>query len=145
MALVRMQTPRTLTRDPMFDAVDRLFDLAQGAAAPAAAGPDVPTDLYETDEAWVLEMAVPGLAADDLDVALENRDLTVRADLPAHEGEDRRYWRRGLPRGTVSRTFRLPDGVDADAVAARVHDGLLTLTLPKAHEAKVKKIAIDAN
>ena len=145
MALVRMQSPRTFARDPMVDAVDRLFDLAQGTTPPTPAGPDVATDLYETDEAWVLEMAVPGLAADDLDVALENRDLTVRADLPAHEGDDRRYWRRGLPRGTLSRTFRLPDGVDADAVAARVHDGLLTLTLPKVSEAKVKKIAIDAN
>jgi HSP20 family protein len=146
MALVRTRPTRTWGIDPEpFDSIDRLFERLTGPAYATAteAVNAYPFDLYETDEAIVLEMAVPGVDADDLDVSIEGRQLSIRARAPEAEGEGRRYWTQTIPRGDIGRTVKLPVGVDADGVAARVRDGLLTLTMPKVHEAKVKKIAID--
>ncbi|MFO7546612.1 MAG: Hsp20/alpha crystallin family protein [Trueperaceae bacterium] len=104
-----------------------------------------PVDLYETAENVVLEMAVPGVRADQLDVSLEGRQLTIRgsvAEVP--EDDQRRYWLQGIPRGEFTRTVTVPSGVDVDNIQARVDQGLLTLTMPKVAEAKSRKIAITA-
>jgi HSP20 family protein len=146
MALVRTRPIRTWGLDPEpLDSIDRLFERLTGPAYATAADAvnAYPFDLYETDDAIVLEMAVPGVDADDIDLSIEGRQLSIRATVPEAGGEDRRYWTQTIPRGDVGRTVKLPVGVDADAVSARVRDGLLTLTMPKVHEAKVKKIAID--
>jgi HSP20 family protein len=91
----------------------------------------------------VLEMAVPGVQVQDLDVSIEGRRLTISGTLPNLADDDgRRYWLQTIPRGQFSRTVSLPAGVDLDNVDARVHEGLLTLTMPKAASAKARKIAI---
>jgi len=102
-----------------------------------------PVDLYETPENVVLEMAVPGVRPDELDVSLEGRQLTIRgtvAELP--EDDQRRYWLQGIPRGEFTRSVTVPSGVDVDNIHAHVDQGLLTLTMPKVAEAKARKIAI---
>lgn len=146
MALVRTRPIRTWSNESdAFDPIDRLFERL---AAPSYAGSAdalhaYPFDLYETDEAIVLEMAVPGVDADELDLSIEGRQLSIRATVPEPSADDRRYWTQTIPRGDIGRTVKLPVGVDVDSVNARVRDGLLVLTMPKVHEAKVKKIAID--
>lgn len=147
MALVRTRQPRAWgmqTADP-FDTIDRLFDrmTAPTLAPDGGMAQAYPYDLYETDEALVLEMAVPGVTAESIDLSVEGRQLTIRASVPEVEDEGRRYWTQGIPRGEIGRTVKLPAGIDLDAVQARVRDGLLLLTLPKVQEAKVKKIAIE--
>ena len=128
--------------DP-FDAFDRMLQqMSTGAYADPSDGGAAPYDLYETDEAFVLEMAVPGVSADMLDVGVEGLQLTIRAEIPESEGEGRRYWTRNVPRGDIARTVKLPASIDVDAVRATVRDGVLSLTLPKAHEAKVRKIDV---
>lgn len=104
---------------------------------------DTGMDLYETEDALVLELAVPGLTAEAIDVSVEGRRLKVRADLPAaDEDEGRRYFMRSLPRGRFARTVRLPSSVDTEAIEAQVQAGLLTLRMPKAVTAKARKIEI---
>jgi len=124
--------------DDLFEGFERLFDdVARGDAQGLA------MDFYESEEALVLELAVPGATASAIDVSVEGRQLTVRAELPpVPEGESRRYWLRTLPRGAFSRTVRLPVGVDVDGIEARVQNGLLALRMPKAAEAKVRKLEI---
>lgn len=146
MALVRTRPIRTWgTESDPFDGIDRLFERLTGPAYAGSADTlhAYPFDLYETDDAIVLEMAVPGVDPDDLDLSIEGRQLSIRATVPETDAEGRRYWTQTIPRGDIGRTVKLPVGVDADAVSARVRDGVLTLTMPKVHEAKVKKIAID--
>ena len=128
--------------DP-FSAIDRLFqDL--GGSVGSRADALYPMDLFETDDALVIELAVPGVQADDLDISIEGRQLTIRASLPAiPDDEQRRYWLQAIPRGAFTRTVRLPANVDTDAVQANVHDGMLVLRLAKAAEAKVRKVAIE--
>lgn len=146
MALVRSRPIRAWGMEPdPFDSIDRLFErmTAPSAAATVDTTQAYPFDLYETDDAMVLEMAVPGLTADELDLSIEGRQLSIRATVPEPEEDGRRYWTQSIPRGEIGRTVKLPTGVDAESVHARVRDGLLVLTLPKVHEAKVKKIAIE--
>ena len=144
MNLVRTRPVRTVrpVLDP-FDAFDRMLQqMSTGPYADRHESAGAPYDLYETDEALVLEMAVPGVAADMLDVGIEGRQLTVRAEIPEPDDEGRRYWTRNVPRGAISRTVKLPASVDVDGVHATARDGVLTLTLPKAQEAKVRKIDV---
>ncbi|MFA5551356.1 MAG: Hsp20/alpha crystallin family protein [Trueperaceae bacterium] len=106
-----------------------------------------PIDLYETSDEVVLVMAVPGMRPDQLDISLEGRQLSIRGTLPeaeegADETEERSYWVRSIPRGEFQRIVTVPAGVDADAIQATVDQGLLTLTLPKATEAKARKIDV---
>ena len=124
--------------EELFDGFERLFDdVGRGDANGLA------MDFYETEDTLVLELAVPGVASNGIDVSVEGRQLTVRAELPAApEGESRRYWLRSLPRGAYTRTVRLPVGVDVEAIEARVHNGVLNLRMPKAAEAKVRKLQI---
>ena len=143
MTLIRTRPIRTTTPDALFDPFDRLFDLMSSSTPTRDI--DTPMDLYETDDALVLELAVPGLTASDLDVSIEGRDLTIRADVATPDTEGRRYWTRTIPRGQTTRSLKLPNSVDVDRVEARVQDGLLILTMPKVNEAKVKKIEIQAN
>jgi len=143
MTLIRTRPIRTTTPDALFDPFDRLFDLMSSSTP--TRDTDTPMDLYETDDALVLELAVPGLTASDLDVSIEGRDLTIRADVATPDTEGRRYWTRTIPRGQTTRSLKLPNSVDVDRVEARVQDGLLILTMPKVNEAKVKKIEIQAN
>lgn len=132
----------TLGDDP-FSAIDRLFqDL--GGTVGSRDDANYPMDLFENDEALVIELAVPGVKADDLDISVEGRQLTIRASLPAiPEGEQRRYWLQAIPRGALTRTVRLPANVDVDGVRASVNDGMLTLRMAKVAEAKVRKIEIE--
>lgn len=129
---------RRSVADELFNGFERLFDdVSRGDAQGLA------MDFYENEDALVLELAVPGVTSSGVDVSVEGRQLTVRAELPAApEGEARRYWMRSLPRGAFTRTVRLPVGVDVDSIEARVQNGLLSLRMPKAAEAKVRKLEI---
>ena len=143
MALVRTARPFPVARvaapEDLFDGFERLFE----DAFPTRSDVPVAMDLYETDEALVLELGVPGLTAEAIDVAVEGRQLTVRAELPAAPAEEaRRYWVRTMPRGAFTRSVRLPSGVDTEAIDARVQAGMLTLRMPKVAEAKVRKVEI---
>jgi len=124
--------------------LERFVDEAVGATlAEEFAG--YPFDLYETGEQVVFEMAVPGLKAEDLDITLEERTLTVRGQFPeAPDAQERRYWFRTIPRGAFSRTVTLPVPVQADAIKARVQGGLLTIELPKVAQAQARKISVQA-
>jgi HSP20 family molecular chaperone IbpA len=92
--------------DDLFDGFERLFeDVARSD------GSGLAMDFYENEEALVLELAVPGVTASSIDVSVEGRQLTVRAELPsAPEGEPRRYWLRTLPARRVQPHRPSPDG-----------------------------------
>jgi HSP20 family protein len=145
MALMRTRTrPESWNlANNLFQDFDRFFN---DVAAPVAnLTPNYPADLYETDEQVVFEMAVPGVKVEDLDISVEGRQLFVRGKLPTTEDENRRYWVKAIPTGEFTRTVTLPNGVNTDNVEANVQHGILRVALPKVAEAKVKKIAINAN
>jgi HSP20 family protein len=96
-------------------------------------------DVREEEEAYVLSALVPGLKAEDLNIQVLDDVVRIEGQYPQDEGE---YLLRELPRGSFSRTLRLPAPLDADRVEARIAEGVLTLILPKAESVKPKKIKI---
>ncbi|ADH63935.1 MAG: Hsp20/alpha crystallin family protein [Deinococcota bacterium] len=124
----------------LFNEFDRLW--SEVASSFGRWAESYPVDLYETGEEVVLEMAVPGISKDDLDISLEGRQLTIRGNYNPAASEERRYWLQGIPRGAFSRTLTLPAGVEVDKVQATVHNGLLRISMPKTPEAKARRIAV---
>jgi len=96
-------------------------------------------NVQEQDDAFVLSALVPGFSADDLNIQVLEDVVRIDGEYQQDENE---YLMRELPHGSFSRTLRLPTVIDADHVEAKIADGVLTLTLPKAESAKPKKIQI---
>lgn len=144
MALVRNARTLPVRRyalDP-FEEFDRMLGEFRGSLPSTGDWVSYPIDLYETDSDLVLEMAVPGVKTEDLDISIEGRQLSVRGRLPETDEQGRRYWLQSIPRGDVSRTVKLPAAVEVEKIQAHVSEGMLTLTMPKLAEAKVHKIAV---
>lgn len=136
-------TPRTLPG--LRDEIDRAFrSFAEGPLgdfgrfAPAA-------DMFETDDAYVVEMELPGFGRDDIDVAVEEDALTVSGRREAETREDGNYHLRERSVGQFSRSFTLPASIDPDAVEARFDGGVLRVNLPKHEEARTRKIEVDVS
>ncbi len=96
-------------------------------------------NIREEDDAYVLSALVPGLQAEDLNIQVLEDVLRIEGEFKADESN---YLVRELPTGSFARTLRLPSPIDADNVDARIADGVLTLTLPKAESARPKRINI---
>lgn len=103
-------------------------------------------NIREEDEAYVLSALVPGLTADDLNIQVLEDVVRIQGEYtrsnPVDKTEEQSYLVNELPSGSFTRTLRLPSVIDADQVEARIADGVLTLTLPKAESARPKKISI---
>jgi HSP20 family protein len=121
----------------------QVFGEQQGASPAGAFSPAL--DVEETEDGFTLHVELPGVSPDQVDVSLEENVLTIA-------GERRFYDERGTDGfrriersfGRFHRAVRLPDRVDGDRVAATYRDGLLTVTVPKAEEAKPRRIQVQA-
>lgn len=109
--------------------------------APAAATPRA--DVLEGDKQFRIVMDLPGIAASDLEISVENQTLSVKAErkLEVPEGYEPRRRERAL-NVAFTRTFRLGNGVDPDNVEAKLQDGVLTLTLPKTEQSLPRRIEV---
>ena len=96
-------------------------------------------NIREEDEAYVLSALVPGLKAEDLNIQILADVVSIEGEYKAVEAE---FLLNELPSGTFRRTLRLPNEVNAEKVEAKIADGVLTLTLPKAESARPKKIKV---
>lgn len=98
-------------------------------------------NIREEEDAYVLSALVPGLKAEDLNIQVLEDVLRIEGEYKAEESE---YLVHELPSGSFARTLRLPSNIEAEKVEARIADGILTLTLPKAESARPKRISIKA-
>jgi HSP20 family molecular chaperone IbpA len=99
-------------------------------------------DIYETDENVLLTVDMPGASEDTIDITLEKDTLTIRAN-STHDGpEGYALAFAEFEAGDYERNFRLTDRIDRDNIHAVYTDGVLKLTLPKAEEAKARKISV---
>jgi HSP20 family protein len=100
------------------------------------------TDVYETEQALTLVMEVPGVERKDISVELENDVLRVegRIDFSKYEGMEPVYTEYNV--GHYARAFTLSNKIDREQISAQLEDGVLTLTLPKAKEARPRQISI---
>jgi HSP20 family protein len=102
-----------------------------------------PINITQDNDHFYLRAEIPGVVANDLSIAaLRNRvSISGKRELPK-EHERASYHRRERSEGTFNRTVTLPTTVDSERVEARYVDGILTLVLPKAAEAKPRQIVV---
>lgn len=113
---------------------------AVGEAGAAAWTP--PTDVTETEDAWLVEIDVPGLRRDDITVEATGSYLAVAGE---YKEKERAGWRRSRTRRVGRFEYRtsLPTHVDVDRITADLADGVLTVRLPKSERARPRRIAIN--
>jgi HSP20 family protein len=100
-----------------------------------------PASVIEAGDGYTLEIEMPGVTKDGLDISVENNELTIiaRRSLPRVEGT--LIHRESRPEN-YRRTFELDPSIDADRISAKVEQGLVTLTLPTAEHVKPRKITV---
>lgn len=94
-------------------------------------------DVYEEGDNLVFECETPGLDKDDINVSLENNQLTIQGERREErevEEEDRNYYRTERFYGTFKRSFALPRRIDESEISAEFSDGILTVTVPQVAE-----------
>ena len=105
----------------------------------------LPLDIYETEDAFVVKAFVPGVSPDQIDITAQQNTLAIRAEQPVDQQEGVRYYLRERAGGTWFRSLELPAAVDANRIDASLQNGVLTLMLPKAPEARPHKVQIKAS
>jgi HSP20 family protein len=117
--------------------------LEQLVAQPGAAWTP-PIDVYETHDRYVLSAELPGLAREQIELAVEDNRLTIRGSRPASipDAGERRYHQVERGYGSFSRTFEFSDAIARDGITADLHDGVLTVTLPKSPPAPARQIEV---
>ncbi len=102
-----------------------------------------PVNVYDTDEAFVVQATIPGVGTSELDLSITGDTLVIKGvKPPLPDIPDDRYVRRERGHGNFNRTVVLPDGVDPEKVTAKCADGILTIHLPKSVQARSHKIAV---
>jgi HSP20 family protein len=100
-------------------------------------------DIYETEDHVVLQLDVPGVNPETIDIQCEKGMLNIKGErLFGGNAPERKYYRVENVYGPFERYFELPRTLDSSNVEATYRDGVLTLTFPKTEEAKPKKIEI---
>jgi len=92
-----------------------------------------PTDVFETEEAVHVTMAIPGTRPEDMSVHFEHDTLLVRGVRRERCGDSRRYHKMEIPVGAFIRRLRVARPVNADGIEVAYTDGMLRVTLPKLH------------
>lgn len=149
--LVRRVWPSRPTFDSPFADFDsmrremlRLLDSVAGETfGDAGAGVFPPMNITQDDDNFYLRAEVPGVKPDELSIsAVRNRVSLAGKREIQREHERASYHRKERAEGSFDRTVTLPTEVDSERVDARYADGILTLTLPKAGEAKPRQITV---
>lgn len=142
--LIRWEPAREMVT--LREAMDRLFDdaftrpfgLTTGIQAPAV-------DMYQTDDEVVVRATLPGLKADDVQISITGDLLSIKGEFKEKsEAKEKSYHLREQRYGSFERTLGLPTQVLADKAKAEFEDGILTITLPKAEEARPRTITVKA-
>lgn len=134
--------------DRLWNDIDRL--VSERAYRPRSAfqvsGFRPAIDLYDADDHLVVKAVIPGARASDLKISLEQNVLTIQGTygyvLPEEEARHITWYRQEIGHGQFAESISLSVPVDADQVQATFDDGILTLQLPKAEQARARSIPI---
>ena len=98
-------------------------------------------NILENDEGYIVDVCVPGIPVEDIELVLTARNLIIKGERKSPEG---RYFRQERLAGSFQRALSLNVPVDRDKVSAKNENGILRVTLPKAESVKPRKIAINS-
>jgi len=128
--------------------LDRFFsdffvDLA-GKQSPGQLAAFPPLNVWEDGDNLFVEAELPGMTMDNVEVLIEDSDLSIKGSRTMEETEGVNVLRQERGKGTFTRTVRLPFAIDAEHVEATLRDGVLNIKLPKAAEARPRRIEVKA-
>lgn len=136
--LVRWNPTRTI-----FEEMDRFFE-DQNERSPRAW--NLPLDVIENDDGYMVKASLPGVDIESLDVVLEDNVLTIQAEVVDEEvAENEQFHIRERRTGHFSRSLRFPVDVNSDEITATYTNGVLHLNVPKAEAVKPKQINVTVN
>lgn len=143
MFLTRMknQTPRYTFGNP-FELIDRFI----GGRHNAVAGAFPALNIWANEEVAIVTTELPGVKLEDLEITAQGKTIGIKgARKEGGEGDEgMRYLRRERPEGEFSRSIELPFQIDAGRVEAKLANGVLRITLPRAENDKPRKISVNA-
>jgi len=151
MNLIHYQTPEvsawpTLDRwSNLRDELNSLFDvpfLTNLNRQDLFSGWSPALDLYQNSDNLVAVLELPGMRKEDIQISLHDGTLTIAGERKSSSSNGEKAERSERYIGTFRRSMTLPARVDSDKVSATYRDGILTVTLPKAEEAKPKRIQV---
>ena len=130
-----------LQTDPFRD-LDNLFSRLAGRAGQSTATAVWPMDAFRRgSDVWV-HIDLPGVKAEDLDITVERNVLTISAERNWQRQESDQSYFGERYRGAFRRQIQLGDGLDLENLEADLHDGVLTVRIPVAEQAKPRKVEI---
>lgn len=136
------------THDTFDELVRGLFsDFAGPLAGNVVNGGWVPpTDIVEEEGRFVARIDLPGLGREDIKISVENETLTVKGERQRQaESKESGYRRFERSYGAFTRSFTIPNTIDAKRIEATYKDGVLTVVLPKSEESRPKMIDVKVN
>ena len=104
----------------------------------------LPVDVKADDDAYMISARLPGIEADDIDVQILDKTVSIRGNIDKHNEEESKILVNELPFGRFSRVLTLPTKLDPAEAVANLKDGVFTLRVPKAEESRPKVINITA-
>jgi HSP20 family protein len=125
--------------------LDRLFDGFFGADFANGLRAFPALNVWEDSERMYAEAEVPGLTLDDLEITIQGNELGIKGARKPHGGKEALYHRQERGVGEFVRYVTLPVDVDAEHVEATLKHGVLTIVMPKAEQARARKIAVRAD
>ena len=127
------------------NSLERIFDdrfLMDRAPAGGFWNPAV--DVFETDEAVVINAELPGLSKENIEIDVKNRLLTVKGERSQEtDTREDRYYRKERSFGRFERTFSLLEGVEPDKITAEFKDGVLKIRIPRPEDKKPRQITVN--
>jgi HSP20 family protein len=103
-----------------------------------------PIDVKTEKDDFIIQALLPGLKAEDVSIEITDNDVTLRGEFKQIVDEKDEYIMQEIPGGKFDRTIILPVALDASNASAEMKDGILTLKVTKAEEAKPKTIKVTA-
>lgn len=123
-----------------FDAIAQLLTRQGGVARSLA----MPMDAYRDGDQFIVNIDLPGVDPEAIDLSLERNELTVRAERQWQPQEHQQVVITERPQGEFTRQLFLGDSLDGEGMQATYDKGVLTLTIPVAEQAKPRKVEVSA-
>jgi HSP20 family protein len=121
----------------------RELDRVAASARDAQQGPRLmPIDLYRDGDTYVLNADLPGVDPGSIDVDVDGRVLTVRAERTPRSREGVKWMASERPSGSFYRQFTLSDGIATESISANYDNGVLSVTIPVSERAKPRKVEV---
>ncbi len=127
------------------EAMDRLFeDSFISPRGWSTIGRGMPANLYETADGYTLQLPMPGVKPEDVEITVQQDTLNLKWETKVQFPEGATVHWNGFQGGQYQQSFTLPAPINPDRVEAHYNDGVLTLSLPKAEHARARTIKVNA-